>query len=33
VPPALWNESGVRMYRVPLREFTLAHVVSEGSLV
>ena len=33
VLPALWKESGVTMYRVPLREFTLAHVVPEGALV
>jgi hypothetical protein len=33
VLPALWKESGVTMYRVPLREFTLAHIVPEGALV
>jgi hypothetical protein len=31
--PALWKESGVTMYRVPLREFTLAHIVPLGALV
>jgi hypothetical protein len=32
VLPALWHESGVTMYRVPLREFTLAHMVPESAL-
>ncbi len=31
--PAIWSEGGVTMYRVPLREFTLAHVVAESALV
>ncbi len=33
VLPALWKESGVTMYRVPLREFGLAHMVPEGAVV
>ena len=33
VLPALWKESGVTMYRVPLREFGLAHIVPKGALV
>jgi hypothetical protein len=33
VLPAVWLESGVTMYRVPLREFTLAHMVPESALV
>jgi hypothetical protein len=33
VLPALWRESGVTMYRVPLREFELAHAVPEEYLV
>ena len=31
--PVLWSEDGVTMYRVPLREFTLAHVVQESAIV
>jgi hypothetical protein len=31
--PALWRDSGITIYRVPLREFTLAHIVPEGALV
>lgn len=31
--PALWRDSGITIYRVPLREFTLAHVVPEAALV
>jgi hypothetical protein len=31
--PALWQEGGVTMYRVPLREFTLAHIVPESAIV
>jgi hypothetical protein len=33
VLPALWSEGGVTIYRVPLREFTLAHVVPEAAIV
>jgi hypothetical protein len=33
VLPALWSEGGVVIYRVPLREFTLAHIVPEGAIV
>ena len=33
VLPALWSEGGVTIYRVPLREFTLAHIVPESALV
>src|SRR5207248_3803560 len=33
VLPALWTEGGVTIYRVPLREFTLAHIVPERALV
>ena len=33
VLPALWREGGVTMYRVPLREFTLAHIVPVNALV
>ncbi|HXK02569.1 MAG TPA: hypothetical protein VMS37_09225 [Verrucomicrobiae bacterium] len=33
VLPALWSEGGVTFYRVPLREFTLAHIVPEWALV
>ncbi|HUA58982.1 MAG TPA: hypothetical protein VML19_09525 [Verrucomicrobiae bacterium] len=33
VLPVLWSQGGVTMYRVPLREFTLAHVVPESALV
>ena len=31
--PALWRDAGVTIYRVPLREFTLAHIVPESALV
>jgi hypothetical protein len=31
--PALWRDGGVTIYRVPLREFTLAHIVPESALV
>lgn len=31
--PALWTEGGVTIYRVPLREFTLAHIVPESAIV
>jgi hypothetical protein len=33
VLPALWSEGGVTIYRVPLREFTLAHIVPESAIV
>jgi hypothetical protein len=33
VLPVLWSEGGVNIYRVPLREFTLAHIVPENALV
>ena len=33
VLPALWTGSGVTIYRVPLREFTLAHIVPESAIV
>jgi hypothetical protein len=33
VLPALWSQGGVTMYRVPLREFTLAHIVPGNALV
>jgi len=33
VLPVLWSEGGVTMYRVPLREFTLAHVLPESAIV
>jgi hypothetical protein len=33
VLPVLWQAGGVTMYRVPLREFTLAHLVPESALV
>jgi hypothetical protein len=29
----LWKQDGLVMYRVPLREYTLAHVVPEGAIV
>ena len=29
----IWSEGGVTFYRVPLREFTLAHIVPESALV
>jgi hypothetical protein len=31
--PVLFQDSGVTLYRVPLREFTLAHVVPESAIV
>jgi len=31
--PALWTTGGVTIYRIPLREFTLAHQVPEGAIV
>jgi prepilin-type N-terminal cleavage/methylation domain-containing protein len=31
VLPALWGDGGVTIYRVPLREFTLAHTVPEAA--
>jgi hypothetical protein len=33
VLPVLWSEGGVNIYRVPLREFTLAHIVPVNALV
>jgi hypothetical protein len=33
VLPTLWQSGGVAMYRVPLREFTLAHIVPESAIV
>lgn len=33
VLPVLWRSGGVTIYRVPLREFTLAHVVPESAIV
>jgi hypothetical protein len=33
VLPALWTSGGVTIYRVPLREFTLAHIVPESAIV
>jgi hypothetical protein len=33
VLPVLWQAGGVTMYRVPLREFTLAHIVPENAIV
>jgi hypothetical protein len=33
VLPVLWSQGGVNIYRVPLREFTLAHIVPENALV
>jgi len=33
VLPVLWREGGVTIYRVPLREFTLAHTVPESAIV
>jgi hypothetical protein len=33
VLPALWSEGGVNIYRVPLREFALAHTVPESAIV
>ncbi len=33
VLPALWQGGGITIYRVPLREFTLAHVVPETAIV
>jgi hypothetical protein len=33
VLPALWSDGGVTIYRVPLREFTLAHTVPESAIV
>lgn len=31
--PVLWQDGGVTLYRVPLREFTLAHIVPESAIV
>lgn len=31
--PVLWNDSGVTIYRVPLRSISLAHVVPEAAIV
>src|SRR5262249_23673342 len=31
--PVLWSQGGVNIYRVPLRESTLAHIVPETALV
>jgi hypothetical protein len=33
VLPVLWQGGGVTIYRVPLREFTLAHIVPESAIV
>jgi hypothetical protein len=33
VLPALWTGGGVTMFRVPVREFTLAHIVPESAIV
>jgi hypothetical protein len=33
VLPALWSGGGVTVYRVPLREFTLAHLVPQSAIV